>query len=142
MAGGLIRVTPERVFDVASDRMAGPIVYGRNDCCTGACDAHFELYGIDPMAPIRGRYGDKRSGAILISQNGGFMTLGHYLAREAGLVECQERTGAIGISARGKGAGPEHRGIAICVEPGIWLGKGERGAVLIGEVAKCWGLPF
>jgi len=68
------------------DVFRGPFVWGEGDCCTSACDAFRRLYGIDPMAPLRGRYSSEAEAMALIRAWGGWRRMTARLAALAGLL--------------------------------------------------------
>jgi hypothetical protein len=117
--------------------MDGPVIWGRTDCCAAACDLYHDLRGIDPLAPLRGRYATALEAARLIRAGGGFLALARRLAREAGLVRVLPRAGALGLTEAGVAAGPEGRALAICLGPGAWAAKGEDGATILSDAAIC-----
>lgn len=43
-------------IDAAEAAMLRPWKWGEADCCTSACDAFLALWGVDPMAELRGAY--------------------------------------------------------------------------------------
>ena len=118
-----------RVMAVAMDVMDRPWEWGAADCCTSACDVFLRLYGTDPMAPLRGRYRTQREAQRLIAGYGGWGRMADALAAGSGLVRCDPREGAIGVS--------EH-GLCIAVSPWAWLGKTEHGLSTLRDVERCY----
>lgn len=118
-----------RVMEVALDVMDRPWKWGEADCCTSACDVFLRLYGIDPMAPLRGTYRTQREAARIIARMGGFERMAATLAERAGLREVEPVAGAVGVS-------PD--GLVICANPRIWLGKTLTGLTSTGEVSVAY----
>jgi hypothetical protein len=124
-------VTPDlaRHFD-------GPFVWGASDCCTCACDAFAEAWGIDPMQPQRGRYYSAREAMHLIDAWGGWRQMFGRLARRSGLVldeTGQHLPGALGLAWNaGRPA------LVFAAPGGLWLGKIDGGfATTQGVVMSC-----
>lgn len=112
-----------RVMDVALRVAELPWVWGRNDCCTFACDVFAEVYGIDPMADIRGTYDSAITAARLVVQRGGMDTNVRKTLRDAGLVPCSPREGALGVVTDTGG----RKAAAICAGSGLWLARTTNG---------------
>jgi hypothetical protein len=127
----------ESVTEAALAAMDGPVVWGKSDCCASACDVFMELRGVDPLAPVRGRYSSVIEAARLIRAGGGFLMLARRLARHAGLSRVLPRPGSLGLTEPGMALGPEGRALAICVGRGTWIAKGIDGAVMLSDAAIC-----
>jgi hypothetical protein len=108
-----------RLMDVALHIAEQPWKWGESDCCTFACDVFREVYGIDPMADIRGTYNSALSAARLIESRGGMDINVRKTLRDAGLVPCEPREGALGVVTDTGGA----KVAAICAAPGVWLAR-------------------
>ena len=120
-----------RVMAVCLDVMDRPWCWGAADCCTAACDVFLRLHGIDPMAPLRGRY-DSRVGALrAIALEGGWKKMAQGLADRAGLVASDGRAGDIGLIRVG-----DTLALGICTEFG-WVGKSEQG-LASSEMVRAW----
>lgn len=118
---------------VCMDVMDRPWQWGAADCCTAACDVFLRLHGIDPMAPLRGRY-DSRVGALrAIAQEGGWERMAQGLADRAGLVQSDGQPGDIGLIWTGN-----MMALAVCIEGGAWAGKSETGMATVPECVRCW----
>ena len=102
------------VMAVALDVMDRPWEWGEADCCTSVCDVFFRLYGIDPMACLRGKYSTKLGAIRKINSYGGFIPMSKVLADQHDLHECEPKVGAIGAI---------DSSLLICVKPDLWLGK-------------------
>lgn len=109
------------------------------DCCTAACDAFAALFGIDPMASVRGRYCDLRSAVQLIRTYGTFVDMVDTLCTEAGLIEGLDDPGAIGVVT---GDLDGHGGLVICSEPGRWVGKTKSGYLVGLSPGHKWGFGW
>jgi hypothetical protein len=107
-----------RVMDVALSLSEVPWEWGQSDCCTFACDVFAALYGIDPMAGLRGTYGSAAGAARLIQSRGGMEANIRRTLRDAGLAPCDPREGALG-AVRDTG-GLVLAGI-YCGATGLWL---------------------
>jgi hypothetical protein len=118
-----------RVMETALDVMDCPWEWGRADCCTSACDVFLRLYGIDPMASLRGTYSTQRGAAKAIARMGGFDQMAATLAARAGMQPVEPRVGAVGVT---------HEGLVICARPGVWLGKTLTGMTTVREVSAAY----
>ena len=127
-------VTPERVMAEVERIMAQPFAWGPCDCCSAACDVFAALWGVDPMAPVRG-YSGALSAHRLMARHGGLGGLADVLARCAGLCD-GHRTGGLALSCF-----PGRRqSLLICIQPGLWAGKSPRGIAMVRAAAKGWYL--
>lgn len=131
-------VTPVAVMAEVERVMSAPWSWGTADCCTAACDVFAALHGIDPMAPLRGRYDDAVSAARLIRDWGGFAALAESFARASCLATGSGQPGEIGLSAPGDAGGPDGRAMLICVQPGAWAGKSDLGYTILPNAERCW----
>lgn len=122
-------VTPDQVFGACDRIMAVPLIWGLSDCTAAACDVFAELWGIDPLAPIRGSYCGPAGARRIIRQAGGMLALGQYLADRAGLVRCEDVPGGIGIASNAR----QHVA-AICIAPRKWAAKTADGFAILPEV--------
>ena len=50
-------IAPEQVLAEVERVMSKPFAWGACDCCSAACDVFTRLWGVDPMASIRGYRG-------------------------------------------------------------------------------------
>ncbi|ETD89946.1 DUF6950 family protein [Rhodobacter capsulatus] len=127
-------VTADAAMAAAIEAMGGPFVWGRADCCTGPADAFAALWGMDPMAPVRGYVG--MVGATrMIREAGGLHRLAAHLAATSGLREvdpAEAKPGAIGVVANGFG-----HSLGLCVGPG-WAVKTRTGLAIINEAEAAW----
>jgi hypothetical protein len=131
--GSAAVIEPGRATDLALALMDGPFVWGRADCCTAACDVFLALHGVDPMAPLRGRYRTRAGALRLIAARGGWRAMARALAAEAGLVAGQGGAGEIGLAV----VGGSHA-LVIGIERGLWAGKGADGVVAVRGVEVSW----
>ncbi len=118
-----------RVMETALDVMDRPWDWGQADCCTSACDVFYRLYGIDPMESLRGKYATEFGAMRLIAKHGGFLRMAATLADRTGLVACEPKAGAIGVS---------EKALVICVKPNVWLGKTLHGLGPVSEVIEAY----
>ena len=124
------------VMAVCLEVMDRPWRWGAADCCTAACDVFSRLHGVDPMQPLRGRYSSRVGAMRLVTQEGGWLTMGEKLARRAGLVASEGGAGDIGvIRAEGQLA------LGICLAPGVWAAKDEAGMATVPEFVRAWACP-
>lgn len=131
-------MTPAQVVAEVERVMAARWKWGRADCCTSACDVFAALHGIDPMAPLRGRYASAVGAWRIIREWGGFPAMAEALARGAGLTVGRGLPGEIGLSAPGHAGGPDGRALLVCVRPGQWAGKSEGGFTILPGAERCW----
>ena len=118
------------------DLMDRPWQWGVADCCTAACDVFARLHGIDPMAPLRGRYSTRLGAGRLIARHGGWQAMGDALAARSGLVVMEEgRPGDLGLIDAGGGT----LALGICTAPGVWAGKSESGMATVYGARRAWG---
>lgn len=118
----------------AVEIMARPWRWGEADCCTAACDVFARLHGVDPMAPLRGRYGDRQGAFRLIKGLGGWVPMATSLAASAGLRAGRGEAGEIGVAALPDGG----HALVVCVAPGSWAGKTLCGLATVAQVERCW----
>ncbi|WP_118138774.1 hypothetical protein [Oceanicella sp. SM1341] len=141
-SGRDIALTPpgEDVLAHALRVMDRPFAWGHADCCTAACDVFEALFGIDPMAELRGRYATAAGAMRIIAGEGGFAALAERLASTAGLAPGQGggTAGALGLSAPGTATGPQGRALLVCIAPGAWAAKSEGGMSVLPGVERHW----
>lgn len=126
-------MTPERVMGAVERIMSRPFVWGPSDCCSAACDVFGDLWGIDPMARVRGYHG-ARGALRLMRDSGGLRGLAAALAREGGLVSGHATGGLSVVAVEGRAS------LAICIQPGLWAGKSLRGFALVRSADEGWHL--
>lgn len=100
-----------------------PFVWGRADCSLFMADWVRACRGIDPAAPLRGRYRTARGAARHVRRHGGMEAMGRALAEAAGLaVTAAPGPGDIGL-VRDPLAGP-----VFAIRSSIgWVMRGPRG---------------
>lgn len=125
-------VTPAEVLAAVETIMLRPFEWGPCDCCSAACDVFGLIWGIDPMAHLRGQYIGLRGAAALIRENGGLMALAQSMAAHVGLIE-GHASGGVAISI-------DQRSLMICIAPEQWAAKSETGFVVMSRAAKGWRL--
>jgi len=111
---------------------AGPIVWGVSDCCTRACDVFAALHGVDPMAPLRGRYSSAAEALHMIRSRGGWLRMCNDLADAAGLVRGRGDVGALAL-VRWEG----RCALAVGV-PGGWAAPCEGGSAIVSRAVERW----
>ena len=74
-----------------------PFEWGVSDCCTSACDVFQRLHGVDPMAPLRGRYSSRDEALALIRARGGWRRMFAALADVAELSGGEGAEGEIAL---------------------------------------------
>lgn len=126
-------VSADEAEAVVVEIMAGPWVWGRADCCTAACDVFLALHGIDPMAPLRGRYASAREAAMVIALQGGWRAMFGRLGQEAGLRPGAGAPGEIGLVQR---AG--RHSLAIGLGGGLWAGRIDGGFAMVKGAIQSW----
>lgn len=128
-------VTPDAVRAAALDIMtARRWVWGVSDCSAAACDVFARLHGVDPLAPLRGRY--RTAAAARAAQGADWLAVCRALAGRAGLVEGAEVPGALGLIRHAEGLA-----LAVCVRPGVWVAKTPGGlAEVRAEAECCWSV--
>lgn len=118
----------------ALDVMDRPWKWGEADCCTAACDVFLRLYGIDPMARLRGKYATRREANRLIEAFGGFEPMASFLAEEAGLRPVDHVPGAVAVATLPGG----WQALTICLAPDRFVGKTRTGLTTVGTKARCY----
>lgn len=128
-------VTPAAVRAAALDIMtARRWVWGVSDCSAAACDVFARLHGVDPLAPLRGRY--RTAAEARAAQGPDWAAVCRALAARAGLVERAEVPGALGLIRQAEGAA-----LAVCIRPGLWVAKTPGGLTeLTVEAECCWSV--
>lgn len=114
-----------------------PFAWGRSDCSLFMADWVLRASGVDPAAPLRGRYRTALGAARHVRRRGGMEAMGRALAEAAGLpVTSAPRPGDIGL-VRDPLAGPL---FAIRTAIG-WAAKAPRGiAVGMFPVIVAWSV--
>lgn len=128
-------------LEAAEAAMCRPWKWGKADCCTGACDAFLALHGIDPMAPLRGRYASEAEAEALIDARGGWAVMTQGLADAAGLAPASVTSCDAGLIGRARWREPKgwRRGLVLSVGGGAWAGKSLTGMVIRREgVTAAW----
>ena len=126
----------DRIHDAVQDVMLVRWQWGAADCCTAACDVHLRVFGVDPMAPLRGRYASRGGALRLIRAAGGLVALAGDLAARAGLRPlADDLPGALGVADM-----PGGQALLICLRPGLWAGKTPGGYATVTGVGAKWSL--
>lgn len=111
-----------------------PFEWGVSDCCTRACDVFAALHGVDPMAPLRGRYKTRLGALRLIRRMGGWQAMTEALAAQAGLVPGGAAQGDLGLVETGRGPG-----LAVRALHG-WAAPLDNGVVILPRALASWGV--
>jgi hypothetical protein len=112
--------------------------WGEADCCTSACNAFRDLWGVDPMAPIRGGWTNATEAADVMKSAGGLLNLAIRLAAEADLshrMPAVAREGDIVLMNMGRGPG-----LGIALGGGRFAGKTVRGFTVVNRAQSAWGV--
>jgi hypothetical protein len=113
--------------------MDRPWKWGEADCCMSADDVFCRLTGIAPSAPLRGTYSSRREAATIINNYGGFIPMCDTLAARAGLRSDEHgQPGDLAVCLTGLGV----PSLAICVVPGMYIGKTLTGLTSVYEAVR------
>lgn len=128
------------VLDAVDAVMCRPWEWGQVDCITAAASVFDMVWGVDPAARVRGTYDSARQAMAKCRTAGGFLELAEREFIAAGLVR-GSGIGAIGLAQNGL---PTFGGLAvvICVHPGMWAGKNEKGYAVISQDVEGWVWRF
>lgn len=128
------------LIGLAETHMSGEIVWGSRDCCTGACDIFHDLYGIDPMWPLRGNYNTKRGAYREIASRGGWLEMTTQLADLSGLIDGGGAFGDIGVTVQGAANLAGGKALAISGGDIGWIIRTEMGYALIKHqfIERSW----
>ena len=137
----MARVTPAAVLACVERIMHRPWDWRRDWNCLGdAADVFRGLWDVDPVPGLRGlskTYGGARR---LVLGAGGMVALVEREFRTAGLVKGAAAPGAIGIGPTlSKGFGSV--AAMVCIEPGRWAGKAQRGFTVVAHDGEGWVWP-
>jgi len=122
------------VMDIVARVYLAPFEWGVSDCCTRACDVFAELHGVDPMAPLRGKYSDRRGALRLVRAAGGWRPMCSNLAARAGLVPGVAVPGSLGLVAQ-----PGRSVLAVRVPEG-WALPLDGGLAVEPRALESWGV--
>jgi hypothetical protein len=122
-----------RVTAVCMDVMDRPWQWGAADCCTAACDVFAVLHGVDPMAPLRGRYSSRKGALRQVARHGGWHAMAEELAARAGLVPSDGQPGDIALIMTG-----DTPALGICIEGRVFAGKSQMGMATVPDCVRCW----
>jgi hypothetical protein len=126
----------DRLHAAVQDVMCVRWQWGAADCCTAASDVHLRVFGVDPMAPMRGRYASRGGALRLIRAAGGLESLVDGVVARAGLQRVVvDMPGALGVAAM-----PVGEALLICLRPGVWAGKTPGGYATLEKVGAKWSL--
>ena len=121
------------IVDAAAEIMCRPWKWGEADCFTAAGDLFLHLWGVDPVATLRGAYASRREAVAILRARGGLSETLRQAAEAAGLSAGTGAAGEIGvISWRGRAV------TAVRVQPGLWVGKSFEGMALAPGEGRGW----
>lgn len=127
-------VTPQKALAAANIAMQGPFEWGERDCCTAACAAFAELWGVDPMDGFP-RYSDMRGAVRFLDRFGGRDGCPDFMADSCGLVASDFRPGAI-CAAK---VTPRRWALGVCISDGLVAFKGGDGVTFkVVDNGKFW----
>ncbi len=121
-------------MQIVLDVFDGPFVWGCGDCCTSACDVFARLFGVDPMAPLRGIYTTEAEARALIRALGGWRRMTAWLADWAGLAPGTGAAGEIGLLKMRSG-----HCLGVSLGHGQWAGRVTGGFQTTRDVVQSWG---
>lgn len=102
-----------------------PFAWGRDDCCTFACDWVLRVAGVDPALEWRGRCASARDAARIMRTGGGVLALARRGCASVGLVETADALpGDVGVVRSANG-----EAMAIRTRIG-WAVKSQRGVAV------------
>jgi hypothetical protein len=118
--------------------MCRPWDWSRDWHCLGdASDVFGAIWGVDPMALVRGRALSIRGALGVVSGFGGMDAMAAECFASAGLVRGPAVPGAIAVGPSAVAAFGG-RAAMICIEPGLWAGKGRDGMAMIEADCEGW----
>lgn len=122
------------MIDECKAVMLRPLVWGWNDCVAGAGLVFLRVWGVDPIAEIRGKWRTRREAEALLEKIGGWDAF-EGMFRKAGLKRGDE-VGSIVLT------GGDYPGLGIKVAHSLWAGKSMRGMVMktSKEIRGSWCL--
>lgn len=121
-----------RLAELIAARRAAPFAWGKNDCCTFACDCVRAMTGHDPARGLRGHRTAKDAAAAL-RDNGGLRALAN--ARlGAAIAPAEAQVGDIGLAT------VEGRPALVVCGGSAWTGPGKEGLVSVpmSSVMRAW----
>jgi hypothetical protein len=131
-------LTPGEVLAAVERVMLRPWDWSCDHHCLGdASDVFRALWGVDPMAQLRGEARTFGAARRIIMGFGGMARLAETVFPAAGLARCDAAPGAIGIGPSG---GSLFGGLAalVCIKPGLWAGKSVDGYTVIQCQTDGW----
>lgn len=126
----------DEVWLVLEAQPLGTFAWGRCDCCTFASGAFNQLWGIDPMKPLRGQYHDEAGARALIKSLDGWHRMTIALAKQAGLRRGTGDAGEIGLLATSRGPA-----LGIGVGAGQWAHRVDGGIATTSDCIRSWVAP-
>jgi hypothetical protein len=135
MAGVIADVAGAAVLREVQRVMFRPWDWSQDWHCLGdAADVFRALWGVDPIATVRGLATTEREASRIVDAAGGLDPFAARAFEAAGLVRVACRAGAIGVGLSNGGTFGG-RVAMICIAPGTWVAKTAGG---FGNV-QWWG---
>lgn len=118
--------------------MRHPFKWGLRTDCTAACEAFKALHGIDPIARHEERYSTALGAARKIKKYGGYLA---WCKLAFDLPETtQPQAGDLALIYSD---GPFGAAMALCIQPGEYATKTERGMVITtADIQGAWKCRF
>lgn len=118
--------------------MRHPFKWGLRTDCTAACEAFKTLHGIDPLGVCLDAYSTALGAARILKRAGG------YLAWCRATFDLPKTTAAqVGDLALIESADTFGAALALCIQPGEYATKTERGMVITtAEIQGAWTCRF
>ena len=131
-------ITSRAAFGAALNHMRHPFRWGLRTDCTAACEAFRALHGIDPIARHEERYSTALGAARILKRAGGYLAWCRATFDLPETTEPQAGDLALIESADTFGAA-----LALCIQPGEYATKTERGMVITtAEIQGAWACRF
>lgn len=121
------------IVDAAAEVMCRPWKWGEADCFTAAGDLFLRLWGVDPVATLRGAYASRREAVAILREHGGLAAALSRTAAAAGLAAGVGAPGEIGVIEW-----RAHAVTAIRVRPGLWAAKSLCGLAVVPGEGESW----
>jgi hypothetical protein len=134
-------MTPDNVFAEVDRVMSRPWDWSRDWHCFGdAADVFLSLWGVDPMAGVRGKAASLCAALRVVRGAGGMASMLRQEFTSAGLVEVPQQPGAVCIAPT-KASPFGNVAAAVCITPGLVAGKTNGGFQIIATDVKGWTWP-
>lgn len=115
-------ITARAAFDAALGSMGGRFAWGLRRDCTAACVAFHALHGTDPLKDATAAYHNALGAYLILRRAGGYLA---WCKATFDLPETDDpKTGDLALI---KSADRLGAALAICIQPGEYAAKTERG---------------